>query len=122
MTRRRWRVGTGLAAALLLVAALARADEATAIKVLEKAKATLLVDDRKPEKPVVGVVMWGAGYNGGLLKELKELKGLHKLRIGGPWITDEGVKELHALKNLELLEIRSPRVSDAALKDLQAAL
>jgi hypothetical protein len=66
--------------------------------------------------------MWGAGYDGALLKELKELKGLQKLRVGGPWITDDGVKELRDVKTLQLLEVRSPKVSDAALKDLQEAL
>jgi hypothetical protein len=122
MMRRRWLAGTGLLASLLMATAFGRADEAASVKVLEQAKATLLRDDQNPEKRVVGVIMWGPGYDGKLLKELKELKGLQKLRIGGPWITDDGVKELRELKNLQLLEIRSPKVSDAALKDLQAAL
>src|SRR5262249_4812729 len=119
MVRQRWLAGTGLLAVLLMAAGLGRGDQARSGKVLEKAKATIIRDDQKPEKPVVGVIMWGPGYNGGLLKELKELKSLQKLRIGGPWITDDGVKELHALKTLQMLEIRSPKVSDAALKDLQ---
>lgn len=114
--------GTGLVAGLLLAAAFGRADEAASVKVLQAAKATLILDDQKPEKPVVGVIMWGPQYNGGLLKELKGLKTLQKVRIGGPWITDDGVKELRELKTLQLLEIRSPKVSDAALKDLQTAL
>jgi hypothetical protein len=53
---------------------------------------------------------------------LKELKALQKLRIGGPWITDDGVKQLRDIKTLQMLEIRSPKVSDAALKELQEAL
>src|SRR5208283_2117639 len=118
MMRQRWLPGTGLLAFLLLLAAFGRADEAASIKVLEEAKATIILDDQKSEKPVIGVIMWGAGYNGGLLKELKELKNLQKLRIGGPWITDDGVKELREIKTLQMLEIRSPKVSDGALKDL----
>ncbi len=120
--RQRWLLGTGMLALLLIAAVLGRAGEAASVQVLEKAKATILRDDQKPEKPVVGVIMWGPGYNGGLLKELNELKNLQKLRIGGPWITDDGVKELRTLKSLQMLEIRSPKVSDAALKDLQEAL
>jgi hypothetical protein len=119
MMRQRWLVGTGLLAFLLNAAAFCRADEAASVKVLEKAKATII---RADEKPVVGVIMWGREYDGGLLKELKELKHLQKLRIGGPWITDDGVKELREIKNLRLLEIRSPKVSDTALKDLRKAL
>jgi hypothetical protein len=122
MTRRRRLTGAGLLASVLVAAGLGRADEAASVKVLEQATATVLRDDRRPEKPVVGVIMWGPGYSGGLLKELKELKSLRRLRIGGPWITDGGVKELHVVKSLEMLEIRSPRVSDGALKDLQVAL
>jgi hypothetical protein len=122
MLRKRWLFGTGLLASLLFSTAFGRADEAASVKALEKAKATIIVDDQKAEKPVVGVIMWGPGYNGGLLKELKEIKNLQRLRIGGPWITDDGVKELHEIKTLQMLEIRSPKVSDAALKDLQTAL
>jgi hypothetical protein len=120
--RHRWLVGVGVLAFLLSAPAAGRADEAASVKVLEKAKATILVDDKKDDKPVIGVIMWGAGFNGDLLKELKEIKNLQKLRIGGPWITDDGVKQLREIKTLQMLEIRSPKVSDAALKELQEAL
>jgi hypothetical protein len=122
MLRHRWLVGLVLVAFLLNATTFARADEAASIKTLEEAKATLIRDDQKPDKPVIGVIMWGAGFKHELLKELKEIKNLQKLRIGGPWITDDGVKELKELKNLQLLEIRSPKVSDDALKDLQTTL
>jgi len=115
---KQWLAGTGLLTFLLMLAAFGRADEAESVKVLQKAKATIILDDQKP----VGVIMWGPGYNGGLLKELKEIKNLQKLRIGGPWINDDGVKELRELKTLQMLEIRSPKVTDAALKELQEAL
>jgi hypothetical protein len=120
--RQRWLVGTGFLAFLVNAAAFGRADEAAFVKVLEEAKATILRADGKSERPVVGVIMWGPGYKVGLLKELKELKNLQKLRIGGPWITDEGVKELREIKTLQMLEIRNPKVSDTALKELQDAL
>jgi hypothetical protein len=119
---RRWGARAAGVAALLLAASVGRADEAESVKALQEAKADLIRDDQKPDKPVVGVIMWGAGYDGALLKELKELKNLQKLRIGGPWITDDGVKELREIKTLQMLEIRSPKVSDAALKGLQEAL
>jgi hypothetical protein len=120
--RQRWLAGTGLLAWLLLATALGRAEEATSVKVLEQARAHIIRDDQNPDKPVVGIIMWGAGYKAELLKELKEIKHLQKLRIGGPWITDDGVKELREIKTLQMLEIRSPHVTDAALKDLQKAL
>jgi hypothetical protein len=122
MRQQRWLAGAGLLAVMLMAVTCGRADETASLKVLEQARATILRGDQKPEKPAIGVIMWGPGYNGALLKELKELKNLQKLRIGGPWINDDGVKELREIKTLQMLEIRSPRVSDAALKDLQAAL
>jgi hypothetical protein len=122
MMRQHWGAVAGVVLTLLLLAAVGRADEAASVKVLKEAKATLILDEQQPDKPVVGVIMWGAGYKVELLKELKEIKNLQKLRIGGPWITDDGVKELREIKTLQMLEIRSPKVSDAALKDLQEAL
>ena len=118
--RQLWITGTALA--LLMAANLGRADEAAAVKVIAKAGGTIIVDDKQAEKPVVGVIMWGPGFHGGLLKEPKDLKSLHKLRIGGPWITDDGIKELSQLKSLQVLEVRSPKVTDGALKELQEAL
>ena len=118
----KWGAGAGLVVALLIVAGLVRADEAAAVKVIEKAGGKIMMDDNQPEKPVVGVIMWGPGFNGDLLKQLKEIKNLRKLRIGGPWINDAGLKSLYDVKTLQMLEIRSPRVTDAALKDLNEAL
>src|SRR5262249_771413 len=92
------------------------------VKTLEKAGGKIIVDDKQAKKPVVGVILWGPSFKAELLPQLKELKSLEKLRIGGPWITDDGVKELKNVKNLQFLEIRSPKVTDAALKDLGEAL
>src|SRR4051812_6825343 len=103
----------------LIAVPAARADEAVSLMTLEQAKATIIRDDQKPDKPVVGIIMWGSDYKAELLKELKEIKDLQKVRIGGPWITDDGLKELREAKALQMLEIRSPKVTDAALKELQ---
>ena len=117
-----WCVAVGSLVILLVLATLGRADEAAAVKAIEKAGGKITVDDKQPDKPVVAVIMWGPGFKVEILKELKELKSLQKLRIGGPWITDEGLKDLKEIKTLQLLEVRSPRVSDAGLKELKEAL
>jgi hypothetical protein len=119
--RQHWRAGAGTLA-LVIAAAFGRADEATAVKALKSAGGQILVDDKQPQKPVVGVILWGARFKAAHLKELKDLKSLQKLRIGGPWITDEALKDLHEIKTLQILEVRSPRVSDAGLKKLKEAL
>jgi hypothetical protein len=119
---RRSLVALGLVAFQLGAITSVLADEAATVKTLEDAKATIIRDDKSTDKPVIGVIMWGPGFKGDLLKELKQLPNLQKVRIGGPWITDDGVKELRSIKTLQMLEIRSPNVTDGALKDLQEAL
>jgi hypothetical protein len=120
MTRFWWGVGAVLA--VLTLAPVGRADEAEVVKAIKDAGGTVMVDDTKPDKPVVTVILWGPGYKVEMLKELKEFKSLTRLRIGGPWITDEGLKPVKELKSLQKLEVRSPNVTDAALKELQEAL
>jgi hypothetical protein len=122
MMRQRWAGGTGVVLAFLVLSAAGRADEAEAVKAIEKAGGKITVDDKLPAKPVVGVLLWGPGVKVEVLKELKEFKSLQKLKIGGPWITDEGLKELKDLKTLQTLEIRSPKVTEAGLKELKEAL
>src|SRR5262245_53539900 len=106
MLRQRVKLVAATIVALVVAAAIGRADEAEVVKAIEKAGGQVRVDDKQPEKPVVTVILWGPGFKGEMLKDLKQLKSLQKLRIGGPWITDAGVKDLKELKNLQLLEIR----------------
>jgi len=59
-------------------------------------------------------------FNAGL-KELKELKNLRELFLGGT-VTDAGLKELKEVKSLQFLFIGSPQVTAAGVKELKAAL
>ena len=122
MMQQRWGAAAGAVLALLLLAAVGRADEAAAVKAIQDAGGMVTVDDKRPDRPVVKVVLWGPGFHVEMLKDLKEFKSLQRLRIGGPWITDEGLKPLKELKSLQKLEIRSPHVTDAGLKEVQDAL
>src|SRR5262249_11292963 len=122
MRRQQAMALAGAILTLLFVVSVSRSDEAEVAKALEKAGGEITRNDKQPEKPVVAVILWGPTFKAEVLKDLKQLRSLQKLRIGGPWITHAGVKELKELKKLQLLEIRSPKVTDAALKDLQAAL
>jgi hypothetical protein len=122
MRRQRWGSGVGVVLALLVLSATGRADEAEAVKAIEKAGGKITVDDKLPKMPVVAVLLWGPGFKVEVLKELKDLKSLQKLKMGGPWITDEGLKELKSLKTLQLLELRSPNITEAGLKELKEAL
>jgi hypothetical protein len=57
------------------------------------------------------------------LKELKDLKNLAALDLGGNTrVTDAGLRELKDLKNLTYLNLTGARVTDAGLKELREAL
>jgi len=117
----RWKIIT-VTCAFSVIVALASADEADAVKALEKAGSKIFRDDKDAAKPIVAVEMWGAGFNSDLLVHLKEFKHLQRLRLAGPWVNEKGLKELHGIKTLKVLRVRGPGVTDNAIKDLQKAL
>lgn len=113
---------TLIALVFLTLIVASRADEADAVKILEKAGSKIFRDDKRDSKPVVAVEMWGPGFNSDLLVQMKEFKHLERLRLAGPWINEKGLKELHNIKTLKVLRVRGPGVTDAAIKDLEKAL
>jgi internalin A len=74
MAQQRWAVGGGVLLGLLILAVAGRADEAAAVKAVEKLGGKVTVDDKQPGKPVVGVELSGTKVTDAALKELKELK------------------------------------------------
>src|SRR5438132_67643 len=117
---------TMLVGAVMLLACLsgaARADEASAVKAVENLGGKVTRDDKLPGKPVIGV---NFNANPGVvtdavLKELKDLKQLTRLSLGGNLLTDAGLKEMAHLKQLTSLHLgeRSTGVTDAGLKGLK---
>ena len=85
-------VGVGLLLACLSGAA--RADEASAVKAVEKLGGKVTRDDKLPGKPVIGVNLGGTGVTDAGLKELKELKQLTTLGLHDAKVTADGVADL----------------------------
>src|SRR5438874_4326071 len=85
-------VGVGLLLACLSGAA--RADEASAVKAVEKLGGTVTRDDKLPGKPVIGVNLAGTQVTDAGLKELKDLKQLTYLDVSGTQVTADGVADL----------------------------
>jgi Leucine Rich repeat len=56
------------------------------------------------------------------LKELKGLRSLQTLDLGGTKVTDAGLKELKELKSLRELRIDDIKVTDEGVADLRKAL
>jgi hypothetical protein len=80
--------------AVVILAGAARADEADAVKLVEKFGGTIKRDDKQPGKPVVEVTIYNTKVTDAAVKELKELKQLTILRLDSTNVTDAGVKEL----------------------------
>src|SRR5262245_32041096 len=101
MARQQWAVGAGVLLGLLALVVTGRADEAAAVKAIEKLGGKVTRDDKLPGKPVVAVDLGGTTVTDAGLKELKELKTLQSLEIGSTQVTDTGLKELKELKTLQ---------------------
>jgi internalin A len=102
----------------------ARADEASAVKAVEKLGGKVTCDDKLPGKPVIGVNLGGVTGTGNdvtdaVLKELNDLKQLTTLHLGVTQVTAAGLKELKELKQLTSLDLTGIKVTDAGLKELK---
>ena len=117
---------TMLIGAVMLLACLsgaARADEASAVKAVEKLGGKVTRDDKLPGKPVTGVSLFTTAVTDAGLKELKDLKQLTTLDLDGTKVTDAGLKELKDLKQLTSLNLmNTEQVTDDGVADLQKAL
>src|SRR5262245_58695846 len=119
MARHRGAVGAGVLLGLLVLAGAGRADEATAVKAIEKLRGRVTRDDQRTGKPVVDVDLTLAWITDVDLKQLKELKHLQSLELGFTEITDKGLKELKHLKCLQTLDLTGTRITDVGLKELK---
>src|SRR5438270_435213 len=106
-------------ALLILSSGAARADEASAVKAVEKLGGKVTRDDKLPGKPVIGVNLTGRGVTDAGLKELKDLEQLTSLYLAYTKVTDAGMKELKDLKQLTSLNLAETNVTDAGLKELK---
>src|SRR5438094_747126 len=119
---RRTLMRTMLIGAVMLLACLsgaARADEASAVKAVEKLGGTVTRDDKLPGKPVIAVNLAGTQVTDAGLKELKDFKQLTTLDLTFTRVTAAGLKELKELKQLTSLYIDGGKVTDAGMKELR---
>src|SRR5262249_18231402 len=119
MVRQRGAVGAGLLLGLLVLAVVGRADEAAAVKMIEKLGGSATVDGERAGGPVKWAWLVAAPVTDRELKELKGLKHLQSLWLGGTEVTNAGLKELKELRTLKTLDLRLTKVTDAGLKELK---
>jgi len=118
MARQLWAVGAGALLGLLVLAATVRADEAAAVKAIEKLGGWVGIAAKRPGKPVVFVDLTASRATDRWLEELKAFKSLQELHLGSK-ITDAGLKELKEFKELQRLSLSDTQVTDAGLKELK---
>src|SRR4051794_5988280 len=106
----------------LACAPAARADDAEdkAAALVTKLKGVIVRDDKKGDKPVIGVHLGNTKVTDAELKELAGFKSLAHLVLNNTAVTDAGVKELAALKGLSSLDLAYTKVTDAGVKELAA--
>src|SRR5262245_34971583 len=113
MARQKWAVGTGVMLGLLVLAVTGRADEAAAVKMIEKLGGKVTRDAEIAGEPIVGVNLFRSPVTAAELKHLKEIKSLKKLNLSRAKVTDAGLKVLKELKSLETLDLDHTQVTDA---------
>src|SRR5580700_5094501 len=109
----------GALVAVVILSSAARADEADAVKLVEKLGGKITRDDKQPGKPVVEVNLSLKKVTEAGVKELKELEQLTRLILGGTQGTDAGLKELKHLEQLTELRVIGSPVTNAGLKELK---
>jgi hypothetical protein len=97
------------------------ADEADAIRTVEKLGGKVSVDDKRPGKPVVSVTFNGDNKSiDAALKVLGEFKHLEILMVlNNLDITEAGMKEIGKAKNLKTLGMGGSKFSDMNFKHIK---
>ena len=95
-----------------------RAEEAAAVKAIEKLGGWVTVDPEQSGNPVVSVRLRFIEDMDARLEELKVFKGLQLLDLSGTQTTDDGLKKLAGLTSLQSLNLSRTPVKAAGLKEL----
>src|SRR5262245_20180551 len=119
MARQRGTVGAGVLLGLLVLAGAGRADEAAAVKVIEKLGGKVKRPDKRPDNPVIGVDLERSKGTDADLQELKQVQSLQTLNLKVTKITDAELRGLKEVKSLQELWLDETKVTDAGLKELK---
>jgi beta-lactamase regulating signal transducer with metallopeptidase domain/Leucine-rich repeat (LRR) protein len=94
-------------------------EQAKATAEIEKLGGKVIVDEKNPAKPVIGVDLTGTKVTDAGLEHLKGLPKLQSLKLYRTKVTDEGLKHLKGLTNLQSLALEETGVTDEGLEHLQ---
>jgi len=89
------------------------------ISEIQNSGGKVIIDEKSPDKPVIGVDLYGTKVTDNELEQLKELTQLQTLALLGNQVTDAGVQHLIGLTQLQTLNLARTQVTDAGLAQLK---
>ncbi len=95
------------------------AKQARAIAEIKKLGGKVTVDEKSPDKPVIGVDLSRTKLTDAALEHLEGLTNLRSLDLTNSKVTDVGLKHLIGLTNLQSLELWDTQVTDAGMEHLE---
>ena len=94
--------------------------EAKVVAEIEELGGKVTIDEKSPEKPVVGVDLKGTQVTDIGLAHLEGLTKLQSLDLYGTKVTDAGLERLKGLSELQVLWVGDTEVTDAGLEHLSS--
>src|SRR5437868_7064741 len=70
---------------------------------IKKRGGKVTVDDKSPDRPIVGVGLRGSKYSDTAVEHLRGLSSLRRLFLPGTRVSDAGLAHLKGMTNLEVL-------------------
>jgi Leucine-rich repeat (LRR) protein len=101
-------------------AAEANPKEATAVADVKKLGGFVEIDEKNPDKPVIGVSLKGTKVTNSGLECLEGFSNLQSLDLSDTKVTNKGLKRLKGLKTLRYLDLSGTKVSDSGLEHLKS--
>ena len=112
-------LGLSLAVVASGWAAEANPDQAKSVAEVEQLGGSITVDEKNPDRPVIGVYLQYTKVTDAVLGHLKALTNLKKLDLLRTEVTDAGLEQLKGLTNLKDLNLRRTKLTDAGLEHLK---
>ena len=104
---------------VLCWAAETSADKAKAIAEIERLGGKVTVNDRSPDKPVIGVDLSYTTVTDAAMEYLMDLTDLQSLNLYHTKVTGAGLTHLKGLTKLQSLDLGETKVTDAGLEHLK---
>ena len=113
----RWRLVCALPFGLLLASALGGCSaKPSVVDEVKQLGGKVVIDEKSPGKPVIGVSLSQAPVTDAWLEHLKGQTQLQALNLAETPISDAGLEHLQGLTQLQSLDLRETKVTDAGLE------